>query len=93
MQRKDVPCLSVDTKKKENVGLYKNNGQEYNSKGKPVEVKGHDFLDKELGKVVPYGIYDIGKNKGWVSVGTLLYKPKGFTARRINPYLTLSYQF
>mgnify|MGYP000380319155 CR=1 FL=1 len=61
--------MSVDTKKKENIGNYKNNGQEYQSKGKPIEVKGHDFPDKQLGKVIPYGLYDIGKNKGWVSVG------------------------
>ena len=69
MQLKGSACLSVDTKKKEKVGNYKNNGQEYQPKGTPIEVKGHDFLDKKLGKVVPYGIYDIGKNKGWVSVG------------------------
>ncbi len=63
------PVLSVDTKKKENIGEYKNNGKEYCPKGKPTEVKGHDFVDKNLGKVAPYGIYDIGQNKGWVSVG------------------------
>ena len=63
------PTISVDTKKKENIGNYKNNGEEYSPKGKPVEVDTHDFPDKRLGKVVPYGIYDIGKNKGWVSVG------------------------
>lgn len=63
------PVISVDTKKKENVGNYKNNGQEYSKKGSPVEVNGHDFPDKELGKVAPYGVYDIEKNKGWVSVG------------------------
>ena len=66
---KGQPAISVDAKKKENIGNYKNNGQEYAQKGKPVEVKGHDFIDKKLGKVVPYGIYDIGKNAGWVSVG------------------------
>lgn len=63
------PVLSIDTKKKENIGEYKNNGREYSPKGKPIEVKGHDFVDKNLGKVAPYGIYDIGQNKGWVSVG------------------------
>ena len=68
-QRSGQPTISVDTKKKENVGNYHNNGREYAEKGKPVEVKGHDFTDKKLGKVVPYGVYDIGKNKGWVSVG------------------------
>jgi hypothetical protein len=67
--KKNNPVLSVDTKKKENIGNYKNNGQEYEQKGKPCEVNTHDFPDKELGKVAPYGVYDIGKNKGWVSVG------------------------
>ena len=61
--------ISVDTKKKENIGNYKNNGKEYRKKGSPREVKGHDFMDKELGKVAPYGVYDIVQNKGWVSVG------------------------
>jgi hypothetical protein len=63
------PSISIDTKKKENIGNYKNNGRVYAQKGKPIEVKTHDFPDKRLGKVVPYGIYDIGKNKGWVNVG------------------------
>ena len=63
------PAVSVDAKKKENIGNYKNNGREYSEKGKPIEVKGHDFIDKKLGKVAPYGVYDIGLNKGWVSVG------------------------
>jgi len=68
-QEKKCPVLSVDTKKKENIGNYKNSGREYSEKGKPVEVNMHDFTDKNLGKVSPYGVYDIGKNKGWVSVG------------------------
>lgn len=68
-QKRGQPTISVDTKKKENLGPYKNNGQELCKKGSPTEVNGHDFPDKRLGKVVPYGIYDIGKNKGWVSVG------------------------
>ena len=63
------PSLSVDTKKKESIGNFKNNGQDYRPKGQPVEVNVHDFPDKKLGKVAPYGVYDIGKNKGWVSVG------------------------
>ena len=63
------PAISVDTKKKENIGEYKNNGREYRKQGKPLEVNMHDFPDKILGKVAPYGVYDIGKNKGWVSVG------------------------
>lgn len=64
------PVISVDTKKKELVGEYKNNGKEWRPKGKPEEVKVYDFVDKELGKVNPYGVYDISKNLGWVNVGT-----------------------
>jgi hypothetical protein len=63
------PCISIDTKKKENIGQFKNNGQEYAPKGKPTKINTHDFPNKELGKVAPYGIYDIGENTGWVSVG------------------------
>lgn len=64
------PAISVDTKKKELVGDFKNGGREWRPKGKPEEVRVHDFKIKELGRAAPYGIYDIGKNKGWVSVGT-----------------------
>lgn len=63
------PAISVDAKKKENIGEYKNGGREYSQKGNPLKVNTHDFPDKRLGKVAPYGIYDIGLNKGWVSVG------------------------
>jgi len=63
------PVISVDTKKKELIGEYKNGGREYRKKGDPLKVNVHDFPDKEGGKVAPYGVYDIGKNKGWVSVG------------------------
>lgn len=59
----------VDAKKKENIGNYKNNGKEYNKKGEPSEVEVYDFPDKNLGKVSPYGVYDMGENEGWVSVG------------------------
>lgn len=69
LQNKGQPVISVDTKKKEMIGNYKNGGREFCKKGRPIEVNTHDFPDKKLGKVVPYGIYDIGKNKGWVSVG------------------------
>lgn len=65
----NFPVISVDTKKKENIGNFKNGGQEISQCGMPVKVNGHDFPDKRLGKVAPYGVYDIGKNKGWVSVG------------------------
>jgi hypothetical protein len=64
-----APVISVDTKKKELIGNYKNGGTDYCPKGDPRRVKVHDFDDKELGKVVPYGVYDVGANAGWVSVG------------------------
>lgn len=64
------PVISVDTKKKELVGSYKNAGQEWLPSGEPVQVKVHDFIDKELGRANPYGVYDIGADAGWVSVGT-----------------------
>jgi len=59
----------VDTKKKELVGDFSNNGQEWRPKGDPEKVRTHDFVDKELGRATPYGIYDVGRNSGWVSVG------------------------
>jgi hypothetical protein len=68
-QNNHLPAISVDTKKKENVGEYKNVGKEYRPKGKPLETNTHDFPDKELGKAAPYGVYDLTKNRGWVSVG------------------------
>lgn len=64
------PVISVDTKKKELVGDFKNAGQEWQPQGEPELVKGHDFPDPELGKANPYGVYDQGANVGWVSVGT-----------------------
>lgn len=66
---KKEPVISVDAKKKELVGKFKNNGKEWRSKGNPTQVKVHDFENKKLGKVAPYGIYDIDKNKGWVNLG------------------------
>jgi hypothetical protein len=63
------PAISVDTKKKELVGDFKNGGREWRPAGKPQEVRVHDFLDKKLGKAVPYGVYDLARNAGWVSVG------------------------
>jgi hypothetical protein len=63
------PVISVDTKKKELVGDFKNNGREYRPKGDPEAVRVHDFLIKELGRAVPYGVYDLAANAGWVSVG------------------------
>jgi hypothetical protein len=64
------PVVSVDTKKKELVGPYRNGGREWQPEGAPVPVKTHDFPDAELGKAIPYGIYDVAGNTGWVSVGT-----------------------
>jgi hypothetical protein len=64
-----APVLSVDTKKKELVGEFHNGGREYQPTGSPVRVNVHDFPDKELGKAIPYGIYDVAANSGWVSVG------------------------
>ena len=64
------PVISVDTKKKELVGLYKNAGRAYLPKGEPTRVKGHDFVDKDLGKAAPYGVYDIQHNEAWVNIGT-----------------------
>ena len=63
------PVISVDTKKKELVGNYKNGGTDYRPKGTPRRVKVHDFEDKALGKVAPYGVYDVTANEGWVNVG------------------------
>jgi hypothetical protein len=68
-QRRGLPVISVDTKKKENIGNYANKGREYQPKGQPTPVKVYDFVDKTLGKVAPYGIYDIGRNEGFVNVG------------------------
>ena len=64
------PVISVDTKKKELVGPFKNGGQELRPKGDPEKVRVHDFLISELGRAAPYGVYDLGKNEAWVSVGT-----------------------
>ena len=63
------PVISVDTKKKELVGDFRNGGKEWRPQGRPEEVRVHDFVDKALGKVIPYGVYDILHNQGWVSVG------------------------
>ena len=67
--RKGNPVVSVDTKKKELVGEFKNGGQELRPKGLPEKVRVHDFVIPELGRAIPYGVYDLGTNTGWVSVG------------------------
>ena len=68
-QKRGEPVISIDTKKKELVGEFKNLGQEWEPQGKPVEVSVHDFPDKKFGKAIPYGVYDLTSNEGWVSVG------------------------
>jgi hypothetical protein len=70
MIARNEPVISVDTKKKELVGNYKNGGKEWRKKGEPVEVLVHDFVDPKVPKAVPYGIYDVSKNTGYVNVGT-----------------------
>ena len=68
-QRQRQPVISVDTKKKELIGDFKNAGREWQPQGQPEPVRVHDFIDKDLGKVAPYGVYDLTANVGWVSVG------------------------
>jgi hypothetical protein len=68
-QRNGEPVISVDTKKKELVGDFKNSGREWRPKGKPERVRVHDFIIREKGKAIPYGVYDLSRNAGWVSVG------------------------
>ena len=68
-QKNKQPVISVDTKKKERIGNFKNAGKDWQQKGHPIEVSAYDFIDKELGKAIPHGVYDIMHNEGWVSVG------------------------
>jgi len=63
------PVISVDTKKKELIGDFHNRGREWQPKGEPTRVRVHDFIDPELGKAIPYGVYDVANDEGWVSVG------------------------
>ncbi len=67
--RKGEPVISVDTKKKELVGDFKNAGREWHPVAEPTPVRVHDFIDKELGKAIPYGVYDLARNEGWGNVG------------------------
>jgi transposase len=69
-QSKGLPVISIDCKKKELVGEFKNVGRELEPRGKPTKVNGHDFVDKDLGRAIPYGVYDVTRNEGWVNVGT-----------------------
>lgn len=68
-QQQHRPVISIDTKKKELVGNFHNQGQEWKPQGEPTEVNVHDFPDRTLGKAIPYGIYDLTQNQGWVKVG------------------------
>jgi hypothetical protein len=81
------PVISVDTKKKENLGNFSNKGREYRPKGKPLETKMHDFPDEELGKAIPYGVYDISRNEGWVNVG-IYHDTAQFAANSIRRWWT-----
>jgi hypothetical protein len=69
-QGRGQPVISVDTKKKELVGDFTNRGREWQPAGQPELVRVHDFIDRDLGKAIPYGVYDVAANRGWVSVGT-----------------------
>jgi hypothetical protein len=75
------PVVSVDTKKKELVGRFANGGREWQLSGEPERVNVHDLPDPQLGKAIPYGVYDVGANRGWVSVGTN-HDTAAFAARR-----------
>lgn len=68
-QEQEEPVVSIDTKKKELAGEFKNMGREWEPQGEPVKVKVHDFPEKDVGKAIPYGVYDLASNEGWVSVG------------------------
>lgn len=69
LQKRGQPVVSVDTKKKELIGDFKNSGQEWRPQGEPEEVRLHDFQDPKLGKAIPYGVYDLANDQGWISVG------------------------
>jgi hypothetical protein len=81
------PVISVDTKKKENLGNFSNNGREYRPVGEPIETSMHDFPNAELGKAIPYGVYDIGRNEGWVNVG-ITHDTAQFAANSIRRWWT-----
>ncbi len=82
LQKRGQPVVSVDTKKKELIGDFKNSGREWRLHGQPEEVRVHDFQDPTLGKAIPYGVYDLTNNQGWVSVG-IHHDTAHFAARAI----------
>jgi hypothetical protein len=69
LQQRDQPAISLDTKKKELIGPFRDGGQEWRPQGEPEEVRAHDFMDQTLGKAIPLGFYDLNENEGWVRVG------------------------
>ena len=81
----NCPVISVDCKKKELIGNFKNAGKEWTEKGKPTKVNVYDFVDKTLGKAAPYGVYDIANNEGWVSVG-ISYDTASFAVSTIRSW-------
>lgn len=85
--RQGQPAISVDTKKKELVGDFKNGGRAWRPRGEPMDVRVHDFLDKTLGKAIPYGVYDLLNNQGWVSVG-ITHDTAEFAANSIRQWWT-----
>ena len=85
--RSRQPAISVDAKKKEIVGDFSNAGREYRKKGSAVETRMHDFVDKTLGKAIPYGVYDIESNEGWVTIG-INYDTAQFAANSIRRWWT-----
>ncbi len=85
--RQRQPAISVDTKKKELVGDFRNAGREWQPKGTPEQVRVHDFKDKDLGKAIPYGVYDLASNEGWVSVG-ITHDTARFAAASIGRWWT-----
>jgi hypothetical protein len=85
-RRARQPVISVDTKKRELVGNFRNAGSDYRPKGDPLRVNVHDFPDEELGKVSPYGVYDIAANTGWVSLG-ITYDTATFAVASIRTWL------
>ena len=87
-QRRGQPVISVDTKKKELVGDFKNGGREWRPKGEPEPVRVHDFLIPEMGKAIPYGVYDLKRNEGWVSVG-IDHDTSTFAVRAIRRWWTV----
>ena len=84
-QKKGQPAISVDTKKKELIGDFKNPGRQWRPKGRPETVRVHDFLIPEQGKAIPYGVYDLTRNQGWVSVG-ITHDTASFAANAIRSW-------